>query len=615
LRTILKRLGGLPELLESNFSEESKKRFNETLKESSGTNVTVQKLSKNPSRSFDSQPKKTIEEENELIGMLTKQLYLATNQIKKIQSMFLKAEERLKLKDQEIGTLKRKNKDLQTKIKIQISNRKKEEQQRQTQIVKSDYLFKRCRTLENRMFEMEKFLADYGLVWVGNQNSKSNLMESFSQDYIQSCYSQLKTNIEELNIAAGKDEVQVQHNQDGAGAMFKMPKCMNLKFYKNGLIVEGGRLRSYSDPLTQCFIRDILDGYFPSEFKNNYPNGVPLKVEDHRKETYVGDGADFPGHGYRLGKQSLFNFEPWTSFNNSANSWPGSARKSYVSTSRDRNLQSGLHDFSSSRGCSKTRSKVGSSSSFDLTNLRYKILASHNNNCSDTHLQSHINAELALSSRRSKVREVATKNTECHLSVIRDDSYTRRDKKSESSNNRMNNGCNNDRLSTSHSPSCFRIRSRSANFSDSEKHFESRQSTKIGTPPVMNNVSSPKCRQSPRDPVQIRTPRVMKSVSLNCDNGLPFLLQINEPSGRNGELRLKVRSLNGGTVYLIHISVNDTVSRLYHILDKMIIKTRPNWKKYHIVTNGYESKRLDRLQITLKEYGITRDSVLHLVNG
>lgn len=44
------------------------------------------------------------------------------------------------------------------------------------------------------------------------------------------------------------------------------------------MIVEGGRLRLYSDPLTKCFIRDILDGYFPSEFQNNYPNGVPLKV-------------------------------------------------------------------------------------------------------------------------------------------------------------------------------------------------------------------------------------------------------------------------------------------------------------------------------------------------
>ena len=59
---------------------------------------------------------------------------------------------------------------------------------------------------------------------------------------------------------------------------YQMPKSINLKFYKNGLIVEGGRLRLYNDSTTKCFIRDILDGYFPSEFQNNYPNGVPLKV-------------------------------------------------------------------------------------------------------------------------------------------------------------------------------------------------------------------------------------------------------------------------------------------------------------------------------------------------
>ena len=35
--------------------------------------------------------------------------------------------------------------------------------------------------------------------------------------------------------------------------------------------------------------------------------------------------------------------------------------------------------------------------------LRSQILASHNNICSDTHLQSHINAELGLSSRKEKV--------------------------------------------------------------------------------------------------------------------------------------------------------------------------------------------------------------------
>lgn len=40
--------------------------------------------------------------------MLTKQLYLAENQLKRMQSVLLKAEDRLKLKDKEVSRLKRK---------------------------------------------------------------------------------------------------------------------------------------------------------------------------------------------------------------------------------------------------------------------------------------------------------------------------------------------------------------------------------------------------------------------------------------------------------------------------------------------------------------------------
>ena len=46
--------------------------------------------------------------EFDLIGMLTRQLYLAENQIQSMQSVLKKAEDRLKTKDQEIGRLKRK---------------------------------------------------------------------------------------------------------------------------------------------------------------------------------------------------------------------------------------------------------------------------------------------------------------------------------------------------------------------------------------------------------------------------------------------------------------------------------------------------------------------------
>lgn len=45
------------------------------------------------------------------------------------------------------------------------------------------------------------------------------------------------------------------------------------------------------------------------------------------------------------------------------------------------------------------------SQSIDILSLKSQILASHNNVCSDSHLQSHINAELVLSSRKEKVRK------------------------------------------------------------------------------------------------------------------------------------------------------------------------------------------------------------------
>lgn len=40
----------------------------------------------------------------------------------------------------------------------------------------------------------------------------------------------------------------------------------------------------------------------------------------------------------------------------------------------------------------------------NLFSLRSQILASHNNVCSSSHIQSHINAELARNSRREKVQ-------------------------------------------------------------------------------------------------------------------------------------------------------------------------------------------------------------------
>lgn len=43
-------------------------------------------------------------------------------------------------------------------------------------------------------------------------------------NYIETCYKQIIANIDQLNLAAGKGEVHVQHNEKGNGATFKV-KC------------------------------------------------------------------------------------------------------------------------------------------------------------------------------------------------------------------------------------------------------------------------------------------------------------------------------------------------------------------------------------------------------
>lgn len=52
------------------------------------------------------------------------------------------------------------------------------------------------------------------------------------------------------------------------------------------MIVQDGPLRSYEDPATTSFLKDILDGYFPSELQEAYPEGVPFKVRRFSRQFF-----------------------------------------------------------------------------------------------------------------------------------------------------------------------------------------------------------------------------------------------------------------------------------------------------------------------------------------
>lgn len=78
---------------------------------------------------------------------------------------------------------------------------------------------------------------------------------------------------------------------------------MPITLYNNGLSIFAGPFRPYSDPSTQQVIRDLTDGYFPSELQSKYPEGVPLAINDQRDTTFHHKSvwSYFPGSGHHLG--------------------------------------------------------------------------------------------------------------------------------------------------------------------------------------------------------------------------------------------------------------------------------------------------------------------------
>ena len=46
-----------------------------------------------------------------------------------------------------------------------------------------------------------------------------------------------------------------------------------LTIYRNGIFLMKGPFRPFGNPTTEQFINDILDGYFPYELKEKYPEG------------------------------------------------------------------------------------------------------------------------------------------------------------------------------------------------------------------------------------------------------------------------------------------------------------------------------------------------------
>ncbi|KAL4232808.1 UBX domain-containing protein 11 [Mactra antiquata] len=174
-----------------------------------------------------------------------------------------------------------------------------------------------CYILQKQIHEMETFLADYGMVWVGDKSDDNSDMDSdddgdtlwrpgssvSQQPKFRVDYNKLFENIKDLNTLAGEGVASVKHTKDGA--RLKMPDAIQLTVYANGILMFNGPFRPFTDPTTQTCVQDILDGYFPSELQVRYPDGVPFNVTDKREVYYEERRTEvFTGAGQMLGGET-----------------------------------------------------------------------------------------------------------------------------------------------------------------------------------------------------------------------------------------------------------------------------------------------------------------------
>ncbi|XP_009575199.1 PREDICTED: UBX domain-containing protein 11, partial [Fulmarus glacialis] len=176
----------------------------------------------------------------------------------------------------------------------------------------------RCLQLQTQVWEMERFLNDYGLIWVGERYEQLEDLESLKDEEElparslwkpgeavvskhQIDFDLILENVKDLNVLAGEGISQIEHMP--WGARLRQPEPLPLTLYQNGIVMFNGPFRPYEDPSAQQCLQDIMDGYFPSELQMHYPDGIPLQVTDRRDVVFQERDlpGSFPGHGQVIG--------------------------------------------------------------------------------------------------------------------------------------------------------------------------------------------------------------------------------------------------------------------------------------------------------------------------
>jgi hypothetical protein len=193
--------------------------------------------------------------------------------------------------------------------------------------------------------EMLRFLRDYGLEWVGDNGTSTDAhVPGSSETRIPThpptfdIYSgafkppaaqeqpaptvgtgggcpttlpfdlhKLKRNAEVLSAHVGSSTLL----SDGQKRVIKEREVVHVCVYSDGICVNSGPFRPYGWPLANAVIDDVLEGFYPYEFKDRYPDGFPIHILDKSTEkcptglvpttgvSNIVSASDQPNFGYK----------------------------------------------------------------------------------------------------------------------------------------------------------------------------------------------------------------------------------------------------------------------------------------------------------------------------
>jgi hypothetical protein len=156
--------------------------------------------------------------------------------------------------------------------------------------------------------EFEAFLLDYGLVWVGggsnsggggtskggenDASSSSSRSRKGSDAAIDDStnnkidFPVLILKLRQLSALAGEGKGGVIVSKNGAHQLEKRPS-VPITLHKDGFLLYRGPFRAWCEEDSVTFLADVLDGYFPSEFKDSHPEGVIFDVIDQSSKRFL----------------------------------------------------------------------------------------------------------------------------------------------------------------------------------------------------------------------------------------------------------------------------------------------------------------------------------------